>query len=151
MNNEKKENIFEISMVIKGPPSKVWEALIKPELVRQYMYGADLITDWKVGAPIRWQGIFEGRPYENKGTVLSVLPEKLLEYTYWSSLSELPDNPENYAKITWRLTAEKEGTRFSVMLEGDGLAVAMWKHLEFGWRVIGNGLKKIVESRYGPI
>ena len=35
--------------LIKAPIEKVWEALINPELVKQYFFGSNQETDWSVG------------------------------------------------------------------------------------------------------
>src|SRR5580658_2244790 len=111
------------------------------------MYGADVVTDWRVGSPIRWRGLFQDEPYENKGTVLRVRPAELLEYTYWSNISGLPDVPENYVTISCSLEEEKArgGTRLKITVRGSAPERTR-KHMEFGWRVISDGLKRFLES-----
>ncbi|MBC7885478.1 MAG: SRPBCC domain-containing protein [Saprospiraceae bacterium] len=42
--------------IIKASVAKVWDALTNPEVVKQYFFGTDLVTDWKVGSPIIFQG-----------------------------------------------------------------------------------------------
>lgn len=61
--------------------------------------GIELITNWKVGSPITIKG-FHHIKFENKKTVLQFEPDKVLQYDYLSSLSRLPDKPENYS-IYW--------------------------------------------------
>jgi len=41
--------IAEKRVTITAPAAAVWDALTKPELVKQYLHGANLATDWKVG------------------------------------------------------------------------------------------------------
>jgi uncharacterized protein YndB with AHSA1/START domain len=137
---------FEVSTLINAQPSKVWGVLTKPELIKRYMWGPDIVTDWKPGSPITWTGLLAGKPYENKGTVLNFSPEELLEYTYWSSISELEDIPENYAKITCRLSKEDGGTRLTIIMQDEDLPVATRKHLEWGWKMISLSLKRFVEN-----
>ena len=31
---------------IDAPTSKVWDALTKPELIKQYLFGTEVTTDW---------------------------------------------------------------------------------------------------------
>ena len=57
---------------IDAPPEKVWRALTDPELIKKYMFGSEVKTDWKPGSPITWTGEFEGRAYEDKGEIISV-------------------------------------------------------------------------------
>ncbi len=62
------------STTIHAPASNVWDAITKPELIKQYMFGTDVITDWKVGHPIIYRGEWQGKPFEDKGKVLKVEP-----------------------------------------------------------------------------
>ena len=65
-------------ITVNAPPDVVWRALTDPAMVRQYMHGTNLQTDWTVGSPITWKGEWQGKSYEDKGTVLAVEPTKLL-------------------------------------------------------------------------
>lgn len=100
---------------IDAVPEKVWEALTTPEIVKQYMFGAEVVSDWKVGSPLIYKGEWEGEPYEDKGTILEIEPCRLLKATYYSALSGLEDKPENYNTVTYALSAKGEGrTRLTV-------------------------------------
>ena len=70
------------SIVILAPPARVWKALTDPDLIRQYLFGTEAISDWKAGSPIRYRGVWEGKSYEDKGVVLRAEPGKMLETTY---------------------------------------------------------------------
>ena len=39
--------IAKATATIDAPASKVWEAITNPEFMRQYLFGAEVITDWK--------------------------------------------------------------------------------------------------------
>ena len=91
-------------MAIKASPAKVWDALTNPQLIKEYLFGTDCTSDWKVGSPIRYTGLWEGKRYEDKGTVLEAVPNKLLKATYWSSFSGKPDVPENYSTVTYEIS-----------------------------------------------
>jgi uncharacterized protein YndB with AHSA1/START domain len=41
----------EIHVQINAPAS-VWEALVNPELIKQYLFDTEVTTDWNVGGPI---------------------------------------------------------------------------------------------------
>jgi len=49
-----------------------------------------------------------------KGKILQVEPEKLLVSTFWSSLSSLPDTPENYKTVRYELSAEGGGIKLTL-------------------------------------
>jgi hypothetical protein len=87
------------------------------------------------------------KAYANKGTILSVLPEELLEYTYWSNTSGLEDPSENYSKITCRPTEEREGTKLAIVIQDDSATEGAMKHLEWGWKTISNSMKNFLEKQ----
>lgn len=106
MTTMNKGLIAKVSIVIHAPADKVWDALTKPELIKQYLFGTEVTTDWQPGSPVIYRGVWKGKPYEDKGKILQVDPEKLLVSTFWSSLSGVPDTPENYKTITYKLSDE---------------------------------------------
>jgi hypothetical protein len=74
------------------------------EAFAEYVFaGTTILTDWRVGGPILFQGEAQGRPYQDKGHVLAVEPGTLLQYDFWTGFSGLEDRPENYSVITYTL------------------------------------------------
>ena len=90
----------------------MWEALTNPDLIKQYLFGTTVKTDWQVGSPIIYEGQWQGKSYQDKGTVMQIEPGKLLVSTYWSSMEGLPDVPENYKTVRYELSPEGAGTTF---------------------------------------
>src|SRR4051794_25632853 len=88
---------------IKAPAAKVWNGLTDPELVKQYFFGTNLKSDWKEGSPITFSGEWDGKSYEDKGTILQITPGEYVKYSYWSSMSGTEDKPENYANVSYRV------------------------------------------------
>lgn len=133
-----------VSTVINAPVSSVWEALTKPELIKQYFFGTTTITDWKVGGPIKFKGEWEGKSYEDKGTVLKFEPNKMLQYDYWSSMSGIEDKPENYVTITYFVSGEKNKTTLTISQENIANE-KMKEHSEQNWKKVLNNLKDFIE------
>lgn len=131
--------------IINAPPIKVWEALTNPSLVKQWLFGTAMSADWKVGGQIRYKGEWEGKTYEDKGTVLELVPEKKLVTTYWSAFSGLADLPENYQEVTYELTQEDSGTRLTITQKGNPSEESA-KHSEQNWKTVLQKLKELVES-----
>jgi uncharacterized protein YndB with AHSA1/START domain len=73
---------FTTSLKINSSLADVWDALINPEKIKLYLFGTNTQCDWKVGSTLRFTGEWEGKAYEDKGTILSIEKEKLLKYTY---------------------------------------------------------------------
>ena len=102
---------------IVAPASKVWQALTVPELVKQWQYGSDLLTTWKVGTPIIFRNEWNGQRFEQKGNVIEFLPESRLKYSLFFPRPDLPDIPENYFFMTYELTESEEVTSLLVRQE----------------------------------
>ena len=97
------KHIAHTQISIAASPDRVWTALTTPEMIKQFMFGADVHTDWKVGSPLTYTGEMQGKKYEEKGTIKKLEPGKVLAATHFSSMSGKPDVPENYALVTWQL------------------------------------------------
>lgn len=137
--------VAEASITIRAPASKVWEALTKPELIKQYLFGSEVVTDWQVGSPIYYRGEWQGRSYEDKGTVLEVQRERRLVSTHWSPLSGVPDTPENYHTVTY-LLAEHDGSTDVTIRQDNNASEEEKTHSEQNWQTVLAGLKKLVEG-----
>lgn len=105
------------SILIRATPEKVWEALVNPEMIKQYLYGTDVSSDWQVGSPISYKGMWKDRPYEDKGTIVQLIPNQLLQTTYWSVFSEREDLPENYLLVSYQLAEADDGTMLTISTE----------------------------------
>lgn len=132
-------------VIIDALAMKVWEALIDPKIIKQYLFGVEVITDWTVGGPIVWRSIWEGKTYEDKGEVLRFVPNKILETTYWSVMFGLPDRPENYKTITYELLEENGKTKLSIT-QDNNLTEESRDHSERNWKMVLDSLKKILEA-----
>lgn len=130
---------------IAAPKATVWNALTDPDIIRQYFFGTNTVTDWKVGSPIFFRGEWDGKAYEDKGTILANEPLQLIHYNYWSSFSAKPDSPENYANIKYRLEERGGVTTLTVTQDGIESEEAL-KHSEDNWALVMNGMKKLVEE-----
>ncbi|HXQ36782.1 MAG TPA: SRPBCC domain-containing protein [Anaerolineales bacterium] len=129
---------------INAPASKVWNALTKPDLIKQYLFGTEVTTDWKVGGPITYKGEWEGKAYEDKGKILKFDPEKSLVSTHWSPLSRVPDIPENYHTVTYQLS-EKDGQTEVTIMQDNNATEDEKAHSEQNWRTVLDGMKKLLE------
>jgi uncharacterized protein YndB with AHSA1/START domain len=137
--------IAQAAITITAPTSKVWEALIKPELIKQYLYGTRVITDWQVGSPIVYEGQWQGQAYQDKGTVMQIEPGKLLVTTYWSSMAGLPDLPENYKTVRYELSSDGVTTKLTVTQDNNATPDEA-SHSRQNWNMVLEGIKKLLEQ-----
>lgn len=133
------------SITINASAAKVWDALTKPELIKQYFFGTEAISDWKVGSPIFFRGEWEGKSYEDKGTILNIEPNKLFRYKYWSSMSGIEDKPENYVNITYELQDQGGKTTLTITQENIP-SEEMKQHSEQNWNKVLQDLKNLLEK-----
>ena len=138
-------HLAKATITIDAPVSKVWEALTKPELIQQYLFGTEVATDWQVGSPIIYKGMWEGKPFEDKGKVLQIEPGKLLVSTFWSVLSGKPDTPENYQTVRYELSPEGDGTRLTIAQDNNASQEEA-NQSEQNWKMVLDGMKKLLED-----
>lgn len=134
------------SIVIEASPEKVWVAITEPNQVKQYFFGTDLVTTWQVGSPIFFRGEWAGKSYEDKGTVLDFNPLATLSYNYWSSMGDLPDQPENYMILRYDLEPEGENTKLTIS-QSNVSTQEKADHSAKNWQGVLESLKKFVEGR----
>ena len=104
-----------------------------------------VISDWNVGSPIIYRGEWEGKPFEDKGKILEIEPEKTLKSTHWSPLSGVPDTPENYHTVTYTLTGQGESTEVTITQDNNASEEEK-AHSEKNWQTVLEGMKKLLEG-----
>jgi uncharacterized protein YndB with AHSA1/START domain len=133
------------SVTIDAPAKRVWEALTKPEIIKKWFFGVDTITDWNEGSPIVHKGEYQGKPYEDKGTILKVEPQKLLVHTHWSPMGGVPDRPENYQEVSWKVSGDNGRTELTVS-EVNIPSEEAKSVSEQSWKTVLNNLKELLEG-----
>ena len=140
-----KNLIARASVTIDAPSERVWDALVNPETIKQYMFGTNVVSDWREGSPIIWQGEWQGRAYEDKGVILQLKPGRTLQYSHFSPLSGLPDKPESYHTVTIELSDEGGQTRISLAQDNNPSEQAR-EHSEKNWQDMLSALKSYMEQ-----
>jgi uncharacterized protein YndB with AHSA1/START domain len=145
MTSEKRELILKKNILIKAATSKVWDAITNPDTIRQWLYGTNTISDWKVGSPILFTGTWHGTEYKDKGTILKFEVGRIFKYDYWSSFSGLADSPENYSVIAFELTP-KDGLTMMTLTQTNFATETMYEHSDKNWDATLDAMKKIIEN-----
>jgi uncharacterized protein YndB with AHSA1/START domain len=138
------------SISIKANVEKVWEALTSSEYTRQYMFGCDVVTDWKTGSLILWKGLADGKEVVFvKGNIVNIQPGKLLQYTAIDPNSTPEDASSIYTTVTYELTPEGEHTLLKVT-QGDFSKISdgeeRYNHTINGWDFVLPKLKELLEK-----
>ena len=130
---------------INASIDKVWEALVNPEEIRKYMFGATVISDWKPGSKIIWKGEWNGHSFEDKGQILEIKPPTKLQYTHFSPLAGKPDARENYHTVTIELE-EHAGKTLVSLFQDNNDTIQAKEHAEQNWKKMLNELKNLLEK-----
>jgi uncharacterized protein YndB with AHSA1/START domain len=137
--------VAKATTMIHAPVSKVWQALVNPEIIKQYLFDTDVITDWKVGSPIIYKGQWQGKSFEDKGEILKIEPEKELVSTHWSPLSGVPDTPENYHTVAYTLSEKGGGTEVTITQDNNATEEEKL-HSEQNWNTVLGNMKRLLEG-----
>jgi uncharacterized protein YndB with AHSA1/START domain len=133
------------TIFVKAPIQKVWDVLTKPEFVKLWQYGSDLITDWTVGNDIRFRTEWDGKVFEQWGKVLEVLPYKIVKYSLFAPGPDLEDKPENYFVMSYILNEEKGQIKITITHE-DNRPQAIQEEPQGEENPILSGLKSLIEA-----
>ena len=141
----KNDVVVKKTIKINVNASKVWNALTNPKIIKKYLFGTKVITDWKVGSEISFQGKWEGGKFKDRGTIEKFEIEKVFQYTYWSMFSGLEDKKENYSLIIFELSENGKATKLTVSQKGFADKTSQ-EHSEKGWSVVLQKIKELLEE-----
>jgi uncharacterized protein YndB with AHSA1/START domain len=139
------DHVANATIEIDASPEEVWAALTDPEQIEKYMFGSQVVTDWKPGSPIVWKGEYEGKKYQDKGEIVEVEQARRLKLTHFSPLSGEDDRPENYHTVLYELEKQGEKTHVSLSQDNNASEEAA-EHSKANWEKMLTGLKEVVET-----
>jgi uncharacterized protein YndB with AHSA1/START domain len=141
------------NILINAPAAAVWDALINPEQTKKYMFGCKTVSDWKVGSPLLWSAMYEGKETVFvKGTIVDIVQQKLLKYTVIDPNATMADIPENYLNVTYELSGPDGEVNLTVTQDGfEGAADGEKRYRDVynngdGWNPILVQIKAVAES-----
>jgi len=136
----------DISIEIEASPAEVWKAITTPSMIKKYLMGTNVSTDWKEGSAITYEGEYNGKKYKDKGIIKKIQPAKILETTYWSSMGGKEDKPENYNTVTYKLEENSDGTTMVKLTQDNILTEQEKEHVTVNWKMVLQKLKEVVEE-----
>lgn len=141
------------SIEINASAAKVWDALVNPAKTKIYMFGCETVSDWKVGSPLLWKMIHEGKEFiPVKGIILENKPHTLFKYTVIDPHASYADIPENHLNVTYQLSEQNGKTTLTVLQDGFETAAEGEKRYKDvsnngeGWNPILVQIKSLVEN-----
>lgn len=129
---------------IAASPDQIWNIMTDNEKFGEVMFGSEIVTDWTVGSPILFRGMWEGKPFEDKGEILELDPPTRMCVTHFSPLGGDADVPENYHEVRYDLEPAGDGTRITVTQDNNATQDAA-DHSTANWQTMLESLKKVAE------
>lgn len=142
-----KHSIVEKSITINAAPAQIWHVLTDTALFSKWLSDSALTiqTTWQVGSPITMDGTFLNHKQHIHGTVIAFDPLRRLSYNQWNRISRLPDRPENYDIVEFRLIPDGDQTQF-IVTHSNLIALAAPEHSNFYWNGALYRVKQLVEQ-----
>lgn len=145
--------IVKNTIKINASVAAVWDALVNPAKTKIYMFGCETVSEWKIGSPLIWKMLYEGKDFiPVMGFVLDLKPNQTLKYTVFDPMASYPDIPENYLNVTYELAEQGGETTLTVLQDGfETVADGDKRYKDVynngdGWNPILVEIKKLVES-----
>lgn len=128
---------------IRTTPEKLWEALTRPELTRQYYYNTEIRSTFVPGADLEYLR------QEKDGTVRTVVAGKVLEVEPNRRLVHtfvFPQVSDEPTRVTYELEPVGEAVRLTMVHEGFDGETETYRMVRSGWAPIFDGLKTLLET-----
>ena len=131
--------VAKASTTIDAPTEIVWDALVTPSIIREYMFGTNVESDFQEGSPIVWKGEWQGKAYEDKGIIKKVQRHRLLQFTHATGGSE------EVHTVTIELAEKGSATEVTLSQDNNANEEAREQSTK-NWQMMLDGLKKLLEQ-----
>ena len=142
MQKDQNDHVAHASITVGAARENVWKALVDPDAIKEYMFGATVVSDWHKGSPIVWKGEFKGKAFEDKGEVLVIDPPRKLSYSHYSPLEGKPESPETTHVVTIELSGDAFSTDLHLTQSNNATDEARAES-EKNWSMMLEGLEEI--------
>lgn len=122
---------------IDAPIDEVWSALTDTARLGDLMFGSTVETDWTVGSPIVYRGEWEGKAFEDRGTVLEVTEPTTIRVTHETAGSHASH------EVRYELRALGPATHVTLTQGGNDSTEAA-EHAARNWQTMLESLQRAV-------
>ena len=132
-------------LYIRTTPEKLWDAIVNPELTRQYFHNTEVRSDFKVGSQLDY--FMQNESGESvsalTGKILEVVPARKLVHTF--SFHQNGDKPSR-ASYEIEPVAGSDIVKLTVTHDGFEGETETYKGVSGGWPILLNSLKSLLET-----
>jgi uncharacterized protein YndB with AHSA1/START domain len=128
---------------IRADVDTVWSALTTTDFIRQYFFGVNFETDWKVGSP--WRMVHPDGRVTDSGEVLEMSPPNRLVLKWRNDW--MPEaTAEGYSRFVAEVEAAGDATKLSISHSIDVEDSKLIGAVSGGWPRILSNLKSLLET-----
>jgi uncharacterized protein YndB with AHSA1/START domain len=142
MNTNKPQFVY--VTYIASTPEKVFDALINPEIVKEYWWRHNNASDWKVGSRWEHQQCDNPQQVEIVGKVLEFKPPHRMVIT-WSKPAD-EGKPEKTSRVTFDIASHEGSVRLIVTHDDLEPESKMLHDISQGWPMVLSALKSLLET-----
>jgi uncharacterized protein YndB with AHSA1/START domain len=136
----REQRIFEV-IYIRSTPEAVWRALTDADLTERYWFQTRIVSDWRVGATVRY---LRNGELTDEHVVLAVEPPRMLSHTFHPVLGDYQREPPS--RVEFRVDGDNGVVRLTVQHEGFPSDSKVFRACSEGWPMILSNLKTLLES-----
>jgi uncharacterized protein YndB with AHSA1/START domain len=134
---------FAYVIYIRTTTEKLWQALIDPELTRQYWAGTWQESDWAIGSS--WRIMIPDGRVADSGKIVEIDPPHHLVLT-WRNEFRPELHKEGYSLLTYRLEQHGDMVKLTLTHEIDYPESKFIEAVSNGWPAILSSLKSLLET-----
>ncbi len=145
----KKPMVIKEVITFKSDLKRVWNLVTNPEMTKQYMFGCEVLSDWKIGSPIIWKGKTEDgkEVIYVKGEIIEYEKEKKVTFSTFDPNMGITDILTNYVNLTYEVISQENGCKL-IITQGDFQGVdnseKRFEEAKQGWKMVIPMMKKII-------
>jgi uncharacterized protein YndB with AHSA1/START domain len=128
---------------IRTSPQKLWDALTKPEFIKQYWFDMTQESEWKPGAP--WTMTFPDGRIADAGEVLEIDPPRRLVLK-WRNEFRPELKAEGYSRCVYDLEEGGGMMRLTITHSIEKDNAKLIEAVAGGWPRILSSLKSLLET-----
>lgn len=128
---------------IRTTPEALWSALTTAEFMKQYWFGMDFESDWKVGAP--WKLSFPDGRVADTGEILELEPLRRIVLK-WRNEFRPELTVEGYAQCAIELEPQESAVKLTIHHSIERADSKVIEAVSGGWPKILSNLKSLLET-----
>jgi len=132
---------FVYVIYIQAAPEKIWQALIDPEMTKEFWGRHRSQSDWKVGSAWRHENYDDATDIAVSGTVVESDPPRRLVLT-WARPNATDE--ADISRVTFEIEEYMGSARLTVT--HTDLSPEMLRNISGGWPAVLSSMKSLLET-----